>query len=109
MIPASRQLIYCALVPVCLPARLGVNLSLEVLMQKFCPLVIVILLLLLGGVAHALEVGDAAPSFSAKSNLGPIELPGLLAQGPVILSFYYADFSGLKEDVARFSTGSVPI
>ena len=41
----------------------------------------------------SLQVGDKAPDFNARSTLGEITLYRLLHKGPVVLAFYYADFT----------------
>lgn len=41
----------------------------------------------------ALRVGDMAPDFKATSTAGDITLSALTQQGPVVLAFYYADFT----------------
>jgi len=43
--------------------------------------------------AIALEVGSPAPDFVAPSTHGEIVLSKLLEKGPVILAYYYADFT----------------
>lgn len=43
--------------------------------------------------AHALDIGQKAPMFSAQSTRGEIVLAELIEQQPVILAFYYADFT----------------
>lgn len=43
--------------------------------------------------AQALEVGEKAPLFVADSTKGKIELKSILRQKPVVLAFYYADFT----------------
>jgi peroxiredoxin Q/BCP len=40
-----------------------------------------------------LKVGDTAPDFTAPTQDGDVHLHGLLATGPVILYFYYRDFT----------------
>jgi len=40
-----------------------------------------------------LQVGDAAPDFTAPSTSGEIELGRTLQNGPVVLAFYPADFT----------------
>ncbi len=50
-------------------------------------------LVLTGFSAQALEVGDVAPDFVAESTLGIIRLEQLRLEGPVVLAFYYADFT----------------
>jgi len=47
---------------------------------------------LTGLAAHALEVGHAAPDFSAASTQGTIRLSDLRGQN-VVLAFYFADFT----------------
>jgi len=49
--------------------------------------------LLFAANSYALQVGDKAPDFTATSTVGEITLSKLLKQGPVVLSFYYVDFS----------------
>jgi len=46
-----------------------------------------------GLAAQALEVGDAVPMFTAESTHGTIDVAALLRRGPVVLAFYYADFT----------------
>jgi peroxiredoxin len=41
----------------------------------------------------ALEVNSPAPDFTAPSTMGEITLSQLLLKGPVILAYYYADFT----------------
>ncbi len=48
---------------------------------------------LLASNAAALQVGDAAPGFTAESTMGEIELSRVLEKGPVVLALYYADFT----------------
>ena len=43
--------------------------------------------------SFALQVGDTAPDFQALSTAGAINLAQSLQQGPVVLAFYYADFT----------------
>lgn len=43
--------------------------------------------------SFALQVGDKAPEFTAISTAGEITLSELLERGPVVLSFYFADFT----------------
>ncbi len=43
--------------------------------------------------AGALQVGAAAPDFTAMSTRGQITLSQALKKGPVVLAFYYADFT----------------
>lgn len=49
--------------------------------------------LLFAANSFALQVGDKAPEFTATSTAGEITLSKLLEQGPVVLSFYFADFT----------------
>jgi len=49
--------------------------------------------LLLAANSYALQVGDKAPDFTASSTIGEITLSELLKQRPVVLSFYFANFS----------------
>lgn len=53
----------------------------------------VIIETLLASKAVALRVGDVAPDFVASSTEGEIELSQVVEKGPVILAFYYADFT----------------
>ena len=48
---------------------------------------------LLASNAAALEVGTPAPDFTAQSTQGEIVLSQLVEKGPVILAYYYADFT----------------
>jgi len=48
---------------------------------------------LLASTVTALEVNSPAPDFTASSTQGEITLSELLVKGPVILAYYYADFS----------------
>lgn len=48
---------------------------------------------LLTAKAVDLQVGDAAPAFSAPSTKGKIELGRTLQKGPVVLALYPADFT----------------
>lgn len=48
---------------------------------------------LLASNAIAVEVGSPAPDFTAPSTHGQIVLSQLLEKGPVILAYYYADFT----------------
>ena len=49
--------------------------------------------LLFASNACALQVGDQAPDFTAHSTAGKITLSEILKNGPVVLAFYYADFT----------------
>ena len=49
--------------------------------------------LLFAANTYALQVGDQAPDFTALSTGGEISLAELLKTGPVVLAFYYADFT----------------
>ena len=48
---------------------------------------------LLDSNAGALQVGTAAPDFKAMSTRGEVTLSQALEKGPVVLAFYYADFT----------------
>jgi peroxiredoxin Q/BCP len=48
---------------------------------------------LLDSNAGALQVGTAAPDFKAMSTRGEFILSQALEKGPVVLAFYYADFT----------------
>ena len=48
---------------------------------------------LLASNVAALEVNSPAPDFTASSTMGEITLSELLEKGPVILAYYYADFT----------------
>lgn len=43
--------------------------------------------------AHALEVGQKAPSFEAQSTRGGVRLADYAGKKNVVLSFYFADFT----------------
>lgn len=43
--------------------------------------------------SFALRVGDMAPDFKAASTAGEITLSEITQKGPVVLAFYYADFT----------------
>lgn len=43
--------------------------------------------------AAALQTGDNAPDFEAQSTRGSLRLSDLVLKGPVVLAFYYADFT----------------
>ncbi len=43
--------------------------------------------------AHALEIGEKAPTFEAPSTRGPVRLAEHLGRRHVVLAFYYADFT----------------
>ena len=62
-------------------------------MKRMICAVIVIAVTLLASKATALEVNSPAPDFTASSTQGEITLSELLVKGPVILAYYYADFS----------------
>lgn len=49
--------------------------------------------LLLASNSLALKVGEQAPDFTANSTAGAITLSEIIKQGPVVLAFYYADFT----------------
>lgn len=48
---------------------------------------------LLASNAAALQIGVAAPDFTAMSTKGEITLSQALGKGPVVLALYYADFT----------------
>lgn len=54
---------------------------------------ILLALLLPVGPAAALRIGQSAPDFTASSTMGEITLSQLLEKGPVVLAFYFADFT----------------
>jgi peroxiredoxin len=54
---------------------------------------IVIAATLLASSVAAIEINSPAPDFTASSTKGEITLSELLAKGPVILAYYYADFT----------------
>ena len=62
-------------------------------MKKILRATGVIAATLLASKAVALQVGDAAPGFTAASTAGTIELSRVLEKGPVVLALYYADFT----------------
>ena len=49
--------------------------------------------ILLAANSYALKVGDRAPDFTADSTAGEVILSEIIKQGPVVLAFYYADFT----------------
>lgn len=60
-----------------------------------CVFLVTILALFLGPVAaHALEAGDAAPTFEAVSTQGTIRLADYAGKKNVLLAFYLKDFTG---------------
>ena len=62
-------------------------------MKKLIKAGTVALATLLTSNAVALQIGDAAPEFSASSTKGKIVLAEVLQKGPVVLALYYADFT----------------
>lgn len=62
-------------------------------MKRFIRAGAVIAATLLASNAAALQVGDAAPDFTAKSTSGEVTLSQVLEKGPVVLALYYADFT----------------
>ncbi len=62
-------------------------------MKNYLLAVPVALLLLIPGMAAALDVGDKAPGFTAVSQQGPISLQQYLGLKNVVLAFYFADYS----------------
>jgi len=48
---------------------------------------------LLAANVMALDIGSKAPDFTAPSTHGDISLSDRLGKGPVVLAFYYADFT----------------
>lgn len=52
-----------------------------------------VLLLLTTFGAQALEIGQKAPDFEAQSTQGTVRLADYLGRKPVVLSFYFADFT----------------
>ena len=62
-------------------------------MKRMIRALIVIAVTLLASKVAALEVNAPAPDFTAASTQGDITLSELLVQGPVILAYYYADFT----------------
>jgi peroxiredoxin len=48
---------------------------------------------LLASNAAALEVGAAAPDFTAMSTQGEVTLSRALEKGPIVLALFYADFT----------------
>ncbi len=53
----------------------------------------VVVATLLSTNAAALQIGDAAPDFTARSTEGELILSQVLKKGPVVLALYYADFT----------------
>ncbi|MFO7577165.1 MAG: hypothetical protein R6W66_05505 [Pelovirga sp.] len=65
-------------------------------MKHICAGCLAVVLLLVGAAgAHALGIGDRAPQFVAASTHGPLDLAELVRQKPVVLAFYYADFTSV--------------
>jgi peroxiredoxin len=62
-------------------------------MKRMICAVIVITVTLLASKVMALELNSPAPDFTASSTQGEITLSELLVKGPVILAYYYADFT----------------
>ena len=62
-------------------------------MKKLIRAGAVIATTLMASKVAALEVGSPAPDFSAPSTQGQIVLSQLLEKGPVVLAYYYADFT----------------
>ena len=58
-----------------------------------CALLSFCVLLVSAVAGFALQVGEPAPDFQAISTTGVINLSQALEQGPVVLAFYYADFT----------------
>jgi peroxiredoxin Q/BCP len=65
---------------------------------------------LLASNAAALQIGDAAPDFTAMSTRGEVTLSQALEKRPVVLALYYADFTpgwtselqAFQNDINRF-------
>ena len=62
-------------------------------MNKILPMIALMLMLFFSGPAFALQVGDTAPDFKAESTHGTIVLTDLTQKGPVVLAFYFKDFT----------------
>ncbi len=62
-------------------------------MKKLLRAGVVAVATLLASNVAALEVGTPAPDFTAPSTQGEIVLSQLLEKGPVVLAYYYADFT----------------
>ena len=62
-------------------------------MKKLIRAGVVAVATLLASNAAALEIGSPAPDFTAPSTQGEIVLSQLLEKGPVVLAYYYADFT----------------
>ena len=62
-------------------------------MNRFIRAGTVIVATLFASNAVALQIGDAAPDFTAKSTGGEVTLSRVLEKGPVVLALYYADFT----------------
>ncbi len=62
-------------------------------MKKVIRAGIAIAATLLASNVAALEINSPAPDFTASSTRGEIVLSELLEKGPVILAYYYADFT----------------
>jgi peroxiredoxin Q/BCP len=62
-------------------------------MKRFIRAGAIVAAKLLSSKAAVLQIGDAAPEFTAMSTKGEITLSQVLEKGPVALAFYYADFT----------------
>lgn len=62
-------------------------------MKRFIRAGAVAVATLLSTNAVALQIGAAAPDFTASSTEGEIILSQVLEKGPVVLALYYADFT----------------
>ena len=58
-------------------------------------LLLVILFVMSALSAYALDVGERAYLFTVDSSQGQVNLAKAVEKGPVVLAFYYADFSPL--------------
>lgn len=62
-------------------------------MKRFLRAGAVVAATLLASNVAAIEIGSTAPDFRAPSTHGEIVLSELLVNGPVVLAYYYADFT----------------
>jgi hypothetical protein len=67
--------------------------SQEIAMKRFTKVLSTVVASLLASNAAALQVGDIAPDFEVQSTQGPLRLGDLVGKGPVVLAFYYLDFT----------------
>lgn len=62
-------------------------------MNRFVPLVLFAVQVLVPAAASGLSVGEKAPAFRAPSTTGPVALEDFRGKKNVVLAFYYRDFT----------------